>query len=918
MEQAGVDVWAKSVFCRLGSPPEKGVCVEGELCMSELVLQTVGTVSSGITGNPAGSPHNLERRYRSALQQRFSELRWPSGFLCLVLLLCNGLLIAQPADTNRHDTPGPSIEGSVTILDQDGKVNAVPGVHVNLNAPAPAMSLSMETDLEGHYRFTDVAPGTYSLDARIDGFTPFSESVVLNPGEAKTQDVRLELAAVVQKIDVQDQAPQVAAEAANSAATLSSPQFTSLPLTEQKFKAALPLVPGVVRTREGQLNFKGAPENQSMLLVDSAQTVDPVTGGFSIPVPLDAIATMTVEKAPYSAEYGGFSGGLTSIQTKAPFSNWNYGLMDFIPGARAKGGHLVGVSNFTPRLFFGGPIIKDKLNFLEDITYDVNKTPIRGLPWPDDERKKQGYNTFTSLQALLSSQHVLSVSLNGFSTRTRFADISALVPEGASADDGLRGVSVGASDSYQFSSGALLSTILRYTRFDSNAHGQGPEDMLISPDGWGGNFFNAWTRNANHVQFQPLYQFAAKEWHGRHELKAGVGFSYRAYNGTDRSHPIELLRQDGSLAEQIAFQGGGPLHGRDADVAEFIQDHWTVTPRLALDLGARLSTQSLGTKDGIAPRAALVFSPTEDHKTVLRAGGGIFYDRVSLLATDFPQDPTRVTTFYDPLGASMGSTVYQNAYVAMTPGSQLVPVHGLDRSPRNTTYNFEVDRELVRNAAIRVNYLYSKTKDLYMVSPLAAVSGQPALLGMSDNGGSHYHEIEATLHYRFREQTDFNVSYIHSRARGDLNTLSGVYVPFEAPVIRPDVYGTLPQDIPNRVVGWGILPLPHGIRVSPAVDVHTGLPYSNTDVLQNYVGLADSQRFPTFFSLDVKIYRDFQIRLPFPGKKITRKIRFGLYSINVTNHSNPLEVYSNITSPAFGHFVGYQHRVEGFVLDAVN
>jgi hypothetical protein len=102
------------------------------------------------------------------------------------------------------------------------------------------------------------------------------------------------------------------------------------------------------------------------------------------------------------------------------------------------------------------------------------------------------------------------------------------------------------------------------------------------------------------------------------------------------------------------------------------------------------------------------------------------------------------------------------------------------------------------------------------------------------------------------------------------------------------------------------------------VDVHTGLPYSNIDALQNYVGVPNAQRFPEFFSLDLKVYREFAVHFPFFAQGKTKKIRFGLYSINLTNHSNPLEVYNNVTSPVFGHLVGFQHRVNGFVLDAVN
>jgi len=38
-------------------------------------------------------------------------------------------------------------------------------------------------------------------------------------------------------------------------------------------------------------------------------------------------------------------------------------------------------------------------------------------------------------------------------------------------------MSLRVNDSYQSGSAGMLNTIFRYTRFDSNAHGQGSDDM---------------------------------------------------------------------------------------------------------------------------------------------------------------------------------------------------------------------------------------------------------------------------------------------------------------------------------------------------------------------------------------------------------------------------------------------------------
>ena len=133
-------------------------------------------------------------------------------------------------------------------------------------------------------------------------------------------------------------------------------------------------------------------------------------------------------------------------------------------------------------------------------------------------------------------------------------------------------------------SGAVLNTVVRYTRFDSDTWGQGPADMQITPEGWGGNFFNTWSRRANQVEVLPAFQLPSKTWHGRHEVRFGEDVLYRSYNGSSVSHPVDLLAQDGSLAEQIAFQGAGLLRAADTEAAEFVEDQLECERQLDAEL----------------------------------------------------------------------------------------------------------------------------------------------------------------------------------------------------------------------------------------------------------------------------------------------------------------------------------------------
>jgi hypothetical protein len=378
---------------------------------------------------------------------------------------------------------------------------------------------------------------------------------------------------------------------------------------------------------------------------------------------------------------------------------------------------------------------------------------------------------------------------------------------------------------------------------------------------------------------------------------------------------VQLVRPDGSLAELITFQGAGVLKAEDTELALFARDHWAFNDHLALDYGLRYSGQTLGARAAFAPRLGLVYSPGRSAKTIIRSGIGLFYDRLPLLAGDFTQNLTRVVTYYDTQGNPTGPPIVLENFYERTEKQGIVVPSGnrLGSTPFNLTWNAELDQEIRPNLVARVSYLSSRSYEEFIINPLYNLSSPLMLL--SNTGGSRYHELETTLRARLREHADFNISYVQSLARGDLNTLSAVFVPFEQPVIRPNFFSTLPSNVPSRVITWGQFKIPWQIIASPVLDLHTGFPYSAVDVLQNYVGTPNSLRFPTYFSLDMKLSKDFRMRL-IPWAK-NHKFRGAMRVFNITNHGNFRDVHNNVTSAYFGQFAGFLHRSFDVSLDVL-
>ena len=298
----------------------------------------------------------------------------------IVLLIGSAAAFAQERSAAAPESGNSSVSGQVKAITGQGQTEVVTGIELRLSGAQPdSTSSSAVTDDDGRFQFLQLPPGVYRLEASPEGFQPWTAIIALGDGQTAVKDVLLHIKSSVQGLEVHGDASEISTENAETTAALNDELLNALPLAQQKFTEALSLDPGVIRTNEGKLNFSGQTESEGLLLLNSTENVDPVTGSFSISVPIDVIQSMVVHDAPDTAEYGGFSGGLTQIETKPPSDSWNYRVHDFIPGFRGKNGVLRGIADFTPRVVFGGPLIKGKLNFTQELTWEVRNQPVRGL-----------------------------------------------------------------------------------------------------------------------------------------------------------------------------------------------------------------------------------------------------------------------------------------------------------------------------------------------------------------------------------------------------------------------------------------------------------------------------------------------------------------------------------------------------------
>lgn len=752
----------------------------------------------------------------------------------------------------------------------------------------------------GEVTFSGFASGAYTVNVSKDGFEPVSKPDVNVPSKV---EVELTASAHREEVTVEGTASEI--QTADPGKQVQPAVAKELPGRPPTVSDVLPLTPGISRSPQGGLNISGSGEQRSALIVNSADVTDPATGQFGTTIPIDSVQSVNVLQTPYQAEYGRFTSALVSVETKRGGDKWKADVNDPFPDFRIRSYHMRGIRDATPRLNFEGPLISNKLYLLEGVEYEVRKTEVITLPFPQNQQLKQGFNSFTQLDYILSSSQLLTATLHVAPTQLESVNLSTFNPKPSAPDASLHNYNGTVSHHWTFAHNDLLESTFSYTRFIAEVWGHGPLDLTITPSGNLGNYFAQQNRDSSRVSFASTYSMHAIEAAGEHHIKAGAYFAPSTESGQITERPFNVVDAAGNLLERVSFTGGMPVLRRDLEIAFFVQDHWLITPKFAIDAGLRSESQELSETLRLAPRAGFAWTPLGDKGPTIRSGIGLFYDRVPLDVYSFPQYPEQVVTTYDSAGNVIaGPFAYLNVLGQVTsknPYTFHEQAAG-DFSPRSTTWSFQVEQPVASWLKMKAAYVQNVSAGLIILHPFAPAAGSTTgSMLMTGDGQSRYHQLEVSGRLRLKgESRQLFFSYVKSLARGDLNDFSNYLGSFPQPIIRPNLFGNLPADLPNRFLMWGLIHLPWKFQIAPIFEWRSGFPYSVVDQYQNYVGIPDSHRFPNFLSLDARISKDFKINPKY-------SVRISVSSNNVTNHFNPDSVYSNTDASLYGQFLG-QHK----------
>jgi len=321
-------------------------------------------------------------------------------FVCLPLL--NSSAYAQ--------TDRATLEGAVT----DASGGTIAGVKVQITAVETRLNYDRTTNPKGYYRFPGLAVGEYTVVASATGFkTKVIQDVVLQVGQTRTLDVRLEIGEIAEKVEIKADAAPSERSSAEASAVINTNQIANLPVNGRDWTGLTLLAPFAQDDGGGDqrtIRFAGRARDDNNFTFDGVDA-----GGIQeqaqksqtrLQISEDAVEEYRVSSALYSAEYGTQAGGQINVVTKSGSNEYHGAAFGYLRNsvfdARNFNDFDVNGNPAIPPfrmgqygMTFGGPFVKNKLFFF--LNYE-------GL------RQLQALTTQTKVPSAAIQQATLSTS----------------------------------------------------------------------------------------------------------------------------------------------------------------------------------------------------------------------------------------------------------------------------------------------------------------------------------------------------------------------------------------------------------------------------------------------------------------------------------------------------------------------------
>lgn len=883
-------------------------------------------------------------------------------YVTLLILL---LLSAAPANA-QQTVSSASITG--IVFDPSGAV--VRSARVHLRNQETGHVVERITDEAGRYRFVSVPVGSYELFATAPGFSTTSVALQLRVADAVDMPIRLAAAQLTEAVMVTAEAPAVETRRTEVAERITPGQIDTLPLNGRNYLDLALLVPNVSRTNTRSnerfaetsavpgtgISIAGQRNIGNTFIVDGLSANDDAADLAGTYFGEEVIREFQVITSGGRAEFGRASSGAINIVTQSGTNTWRgrgYGFFrnDRLDATNALATRKDPLSQGQYGLTSGGPLAKDRTFWFANVERtDQNKNGVVIIPSGDVEAidaALQGFG-FRGPRPATGEFRTGYESTNIFGRVDHGAGSSRLqlryslydvASENARGVGGLnavtRGTALADRDSavaatWQTASSGSLVNDLR-AQWTTSRLAAPPNDLVgpaVAVSGianFGTSTSSPTRRDLRALQLADTLTMVR----GSHFLKTGIDVLANratidfpgALQGSYTFTTLANLQRGVYQQFQQAF-GEPSFTQSNPNAGVFVQDEWNVHPNLVVNGGVRYDLQWLPTSIGldtnnVSPRLGVAWSPG-DRRTVVRASGGVYFDRIPLRAVSnaLQRDGVKYKVAILSFG-QVGAPVFP-AVLPSFPAGIVTAITTIDpdiQNGRTEQASVQVERAIGRTFALTVGYSHLRGHDIIMqrnvnVPTLAASEatargipnlGRPNpefgnISRYESIGDSWFDGLTMALNTQRTTWGNLRVSYTLSRA---LDTAGNAF--FSSPQDNFDIAaekGPSDNDQRHRLVVSGDLGdrgtlrrLLHGIQIGYVVSYATGVPFNfvsgsdlNNDTNNNDrpAGVSrNSGRQPSTSTVDARVGRSFSINA-------RQRIDVMIEAFNLLNHVNIL------------------------------